>query len=95
MLLNRDYVGHMASQVVKKLVEDEQIAIKEKDVEPVILKVRTRMMEEITIEDKINEEVRTILIQHQDEMRRAGISYQEMFKKVKGQLARDRKLILR
>jgi hypothetical protein len=95
MLLNRDYVGHMASQVIKKLVEDEQIAIKEKDVEPVILKVRNRMMEEITIEDKINEEVRTILTQHQDEMRRAGISYQEMFKKVKGQLARDRKLILR
>jgi hypothetical protein len=95
MLLNRDYVGHMASQVIKKLVEDEQIGIKEKDVEPVILKVRNRMMEEITIEDKINEEVRTILTQHQDEMRRAGISYQEMFKKVKGQLARDRKLILR
>jgi len=95
MLLNRDYVGHMASQVVKKLVEDEQVAIKEKDVEPVILKVRNRMMEEITVEDKINEEVRTILTQHQDEMRRAGISYQEMFKKVKGQLARDRKLILR
>ena len=95
MLLNRDYVGHMASQLVKKLVEDQQIEIKEKDVEPVILKVRARMMEEITIEDKINEEVRTILTQHQDEMRRAGISYQEMFKKVKGQLARDRKLILR
>ena len=95
MLLNRDYVSHMASQLVKKLVEDEQVAIKEKDVEPVILKVRNRMMEEITIEDKINEEVRTILTQHQDEMRRAGISYQEMFKKVKGQLARDRKLILR
>jgi len=95
MLLNRDYVGHMASQVVKKLVEDEQISVKEKDVDPVILKVRNRMMEEITVEDKINEEVRTILTQHQDEMRRAGISYQEMFKKVKGQLARDRKLILR
>ena len=95
MLLNRDYVSHMASQLVKKLVEDEQVAIKEKDVDPVILKVRNRMMEEITVEDKINEEVRTILTQHQDEMRRAGISYQEMFKKVKGQLARDRKLILR
>ena len=95
MLLNRDYVSHMASQLVKKLVEDEQVAVKEKDVEPVILKVRNRMMEEITVEDKINEEVRTILTQHQDEMRRAGISYQEMFKKVKGQLARDRKLILR
>jgi len=95
MLLNRDYVGHMTSQVIKKLVEDELVGIKEKDVEPVIARVRARMMEEITVEDKINEEVRTILTQHQDEMRRAGISYQEMFKKVKGQLARDRKLILR
>ena len=95
MLLNRDYVGHMASQVIKKLVEDKLVEIKEKDVEPVIARARQRMMDEITVEDKVNEEVRTILTQHQDEMRRAGISYQEMFKKVKGQLARDRKLILR
>ena len=95
MLLNRDYVGHMAAQVVKKLVEDQLVEIKEKDLDPVIIRVRHRVMEEITVEDKINEEVRTILTQHQDEMRRSGISYQEMFKKVKGQIARDRKLILR
>jgi len=95
MLLNRDYVSHMAAQVVKKLVEDQVVEIKEKDLEPMVTRVRLRMMEEITVEDKVNEEVRTILTQHQDEMRRAGISYQEMFKKVKGQIARDRKLILR
>jgi hypothetical protein len=95
MLLNRDYVGHMASEVVKKLVEDKLVEIKEKDLEPVITRVRLRMMEEITVEDKVNDEVRNILTQHQDEMRRSGISYQEMFKKVKGQIARDRKLILR
>jgi hypothetical protein len=95
MLLNRDYVGHMASEVIKKLLEDEQVEIKEKDQEAVILRVRHRMLEEITIEDKVNEEVRTILTQYQDEMRRTGVSYQEMFKKVKGQIARDRKLILR
>jgi hypothetical protein len=95
MLLNRDYVAHMASEVIKKLVEGELVEIKEKDQDPVIARVRLRMMEEITIEDKVNEEVRTILTQYQDEMRRTGVSYQEMFKKVKGQLARDRKLILR
>ena len=95
MLLNRDYVGHMASEVIKKLLEDDQVEIKEKDQEAVILRVRHRMLEEITIEDKVNEEVRTILTQYQDEMRRTGVSYQEMFKKVKGQIARDRKLILR
>jgi hypothetical protein len=41
------------------------------------------------------EEVRGILSQWADEMRRHGASYQEMYKKVKGQLARERKLILR
>ena len=30
-----------------------------------------------------------------EEMRRTGVSYQEMYKKVKGELARQRKLILR
>jgi hypothetical protein len=95
MLLNRDYTGHMASQVIKKLVEDKLVEIKEKELEPLLARVRLRMMEEITVEDKVNEEVRNILTQHQDDMRRMGISYQEMFKKVKGQLARDRKLILR
>jgi len=95
MLLNRDYVGHMASEVVKKLLEENLVEIQEKNVEPVIVRLRARMMEEITVEDKVNEEVRTILTQYQDEMRRTGVSYQEMFKKVKGQLARDRKLILR
>jgi len=95
MLLNRDYVAHAASEVVKKLVEGELVEIKEKDLETVITRVRLRMTEEITVEDRVNEEVRNILVQYQDEMRRTGVSYQEMFKKVKGQLARDRKLILR
>jgi hypothetical protein len=95
MLLNRDYVGYMASEVIKKLVEDNLVEIKEKDLEPVITRVRQRITEEITVEDKVNDEVRNILIQYQDEMRRTGVSYQEMFKKVKGQIARDRKLILR
>lgn len=95
MLLNRDYVGYMAAEVIKKLVEDNLVEIKEKDLAPVITRVRQRIMEEITVEDKVNEEVRNILIQYQDEMRRTGVSYQEMFKKVKGQIARERKLILR
>jgi hypothetical protein len=95
MLLNRDYVGHMASEVIKKLLADGLVEIKEKEVEPVIARVRARMMEEITVEDRVNDQVRNILIQYQDEMRRTGVSYQEMFKKVKGQLARDQKLILR
>jgi hypothetical protein len=93
MLLARDYVAHMASEVVKRLVEDELIETKATGA--VVQRVRHRMMEEITVEDRLNDEVRDILTQHQDEIRRTGVSYQEMYKKVKAQLARDRKLVLR
>jgi hypothetical protein len=93
MLLVRDYVAHMANEVVKRLVEGGHIETKA--IEAVSQRVRQRMMEELTVEDRLNEEVRQILIDHQDEMRRSSVSYQEMYKKVKQQLARDRKLILR
>jgi hypothetical protein len=93
MLLNREYVGHMASEVVKRLVDDGLIETKATDA--VVSRLRQRMGEELTVEDRLNEEVRQILTDHQEEMRRTNVSYQEMYKKVKGQLARDRKLILR
>ncbi len=93
MLLARDYVGYMAAEIVKRLVEGNQI---ETDAaQAVALRIRQRMNEELAVEDRLNDEVRQILQDHQDEMRRTGVSYQEMYKKVKGQLARDRKLVLR
>jgi hypothetical protein len=93
MLIARDYVGYMATEVVKRLVEGN--LIETKAAAAVAQRLRQRMMEEITVEDRLNEEVRNILTEHQDEMRRTSVSYQEMYKKVKAQLARDRKLVLR
>jgi hypothetical protein len=93
MLLSRDYVGHMAKEVVKRLVASKMIEAK--SAENLTQQVRQVMAEEVTIEDRLNEEVREILGKYSEEMRRTGVSYQEMYKKVKGQLARERKLILR
>ena len=93
MLLSRDFVGYMAKELVKRLVAGKMIETK--NIENLTQQVRQVMAEEVTIEDRINEEVREILARYSDEMRRTGASYQEMYKKVKGQLARERKLILR
>jgi hypothetical protein len=93
MLLARDYVGYIAIEIVKRLVEGGQIETEA--INAVALRLRQRMNEELSVEDRLNDEVRQILTEHQDEMRRTGVSYQEMYKKVKGQLARDRKLVLR
>jgi hypothetical protein len=93
MLLTRDFVGHMSREVVRRLVEAEMIETK--SAESLVQTIRAALLEELGVEDRLNEEVRQILNQYSDEMRRTGASYQEMYKKVKSQLARDRKLILR
>ncbi|HXY03083.1 MAG TPA: DUF507 family protein [Terriglobales bacterium] len=93
MLISRDYVGHMAAEVVKQLVEGK--LIETSAAEGLTQRVRQRMMAEVTVEDRLNEEVRQILTERQDEMRRTGVSYQEMYKKVKAHIARERKLVLR
>jgi len=92
MHLPREYVAYMAKQLMKrlttaKLVQYEQAAY----VTEVVSQV---MLDELLVEDRINDEVRKILEQHGDEMKRVGASYEEMFKKVKKQLVRDRKVTL-
>jgi len=94
MLLSRDYVGYMAAELAKRLLASEMIETATPA--PALAdRIRMKMAEEIAVEDRLNEEVRDILNKHSDEMRRTGVSYQEMHKKVKGELARQRKLILR
>src|SRR5437870_7024993 len=61
MLLVRDFVAHMASEVVKRLVEGGQIEVKARDA--VTTRIRQRMLEELTVEDRLNEEVRQILVE--------------------------------
>jgi hypothetical protein len=93
MLLSRDYVAYMAGEVVKRLLASQMIETPSADA--LTQRLRNAMQDEISVEDRLNEEVRQILTQYADDMRRAGASYQEMYKKVKGELARQRKLILR
>jgi len=93
MLVAREYVAFMAKEVVKRLVGGQMIEAPAADA--LTQRVRQAMAEELAVEDRVNDEVREILNQYSDEMRRTGASYQEMFKKVKNQLARERKLILR
>jgi len=93
MLLSRDFVGYMSKEIVKRLLAAKMIETK--DVESLSQQVRQVMADEIAVEDRLNEEAREILAKNSDEMRRTGVSYQEMFKKIKSHLAKERKLILR
>jgi hypothetical protein len=48
---------------------------------------------EINLEDRLNEEVRTMLNQYSNEMRQSG-RHIEMFKLIKNKLVKERKLVL-
>ena len=92
MLFSKEYVGYLARQVTQKLIAGE--FIETKDAPGVTAALNTALLEELQLEDRINDEVRLILEQYEDELRRAGASYQEMFKKVKGELVRKYKAVL-
>ena len=92
MLLSKEYVSYLAREVAKKLVAGEFVETKE--LPKVTERVHAALLEEMTVEDRINDEVRAILEQYSEEMRSSGASYQEMFKKVKGELVRKYKAVL-
>lgn len=92
MKLPREYVVYISKQVLKRLSSEGLIQFDQPDyVQEVMTQV---MIEELSIEDHINEEVRKILEQYDDQMKQMGVSYEDMFRKVKRQLVRDRNVIL-
>jgi hypothetical protein len=92
MIFSRDYVAYLARQTVKQLIAEN--IIRTEKVQMVNDRVAAALLDELQLEDRINEEVRVILDAYRDEMSRSGASYPEMFKKVKGELARKYKAVL-
>jgi hypothetical protein len=92
MLLSKEYVGYLAREVTKKLIAAK--AIETSAAAKVAEKVHTALLEELTLEDRINDEVRVILEAYSEEMNKTGANYQEMFRKVKSELVRKYKAVL-
>ena len=92
MSLQKEYILYLSKRIVDQLIKREMIETN------TLVSLRERVLsvldEELSQEDKINEEVRGILKDYADEMQRTGISYQEMFKAVKNKLIKDKKVIL-
>ena len=92
MLLSKEYVGYLARELTKKLISGE--FIETENVAVVTERVHAALLEEMSLEDRINDEVRVILEAYSDEMRRSGANYQEMFRKVKSELVKKYKAVL-
>jgi hypothetical protein len=90
MLLAREFVDYVSRQVIKRLTPqwiestDPQVAA---DFIAVVIE------DDLAVEDQLNDEVREMLSQYSEYMRREGVSYQDMFRKIKNTLITQRKVI--
>lgn len=92
MRLEREFVSYLAREVTRRLLAAEVIGATHPA--QVIAWVQAAMAEEFAVEDRINEEARAILAQHEAEMQRFGASYSDAFKKIKNELVKQKKVVL-
>jgi hypothetical protein len=92
MIFSKDYVGYLARQTVKQLIAAKMIQTTKP--EALNERVTAGLIEELSLEDRINDEVRAILEAIQEDMRKGGVSYPEMFKKIKMKLVHQYKAVL-
>lgn len=90
MLLAKEFVAYLSRQLVNKLTP---AFIESSQPDAVAETVQNVIVDELMVEDRLNDEVREILGQYADYMRREGVSYQEMFRRIKNHLVAQRKVI--
>ena len=90
MLLAREFVQYISRQLVQRL---SPTLIETPSPDLVAEKVAEVINEELAAEDRLNDEVRDILSQYSEYMRREGVSYQEMFRRIKNTLIQQKKVV--
>ncbi len=90
MLLPREFVTYLSRQIVQRITGT---AIDTHAPERVVEIVDTLINDEMAAEDKLNDEVRELLEEYSDYMRRESISYQDMFRKIKNTLVQKKKIV--
>ena len=92
MRLTQDQIGHIARQITRGLLKEEMIIIDQPaQVTDLLVEV---FVKDFQAEDVLNDEVRDLLQNYSEEINRGMVNYQELFRKVKSKLARERKIVI-
>jgi len=92
MRLSRNQIEHMAFVIIRDLLKQEKIIAEKKNT--TIEEIITLITEEFQKEDKLDQEVREILSDHMEKIRKENIEYQTMFRMIKTKLAREKDIVL-
>ena len=92
MALRNEFVEYMTEKVIEELIEREFIELPEDF--SIKETIYSAISDEVTVEDRLNQEVRQLLNEYGNQMNDIGASYQETFKLIKRKLVRERKLVI-
>ncbi|MED5580266.1 MAG: DUF507 family protein [Nitrospinota bacterium] len=93
MRLRKEMIERISDRIVMRLLGKDLIS---PDLKIDVLKTRMSNVieEDLLVEDRLNEEVKEILYDFQNEMDEGKVDYSRMFSMVKTRIARERNLIL-
>jgi len=84
-ILSKKIVDNIvAKRLVKPAVSEEKLLSEASEI----------ILEELTVEDRLNEEVRELLKGHSSEIERGRLDYRRLFELTKQKLVKERNLIL-
>ena len=93
MRVTKEFVEVLSKKIVKSLTEKDLIIWEETPakLETIISGI---IIEDLMVEDRLNEEVKTLLESKTEEYERSMMDYGRVFQMVKSKLVRERGLIL-
>ena len=93
MRLSKERIHHIAESLAARLQREGQVVIIG-DRKAFVEQIDHAILDELSVEDRLNAEVRQLLKTYEQDIERGQVDYQRMFTMVKTKLARERGIIL-
>ena len=93
MRVPKSWVPILARKVAENLASREVVRITV-PMDKFIAKTEEIIMEELTLEDRLNDEVRELLKKHSTDIERGRMDYRRLFELTKQKLVKERNLVL-
>ena len=93
MRLSKERIRHMSESIAARLQQEGEVAIVG-DPKAFIEQIDHAILDELSVEDRLNAEVRQLLKAYEEDIERGHVDFQRMFTMVKSKLAKERGIIL-
>lgn len=93
MRIPKSWIGPMAKRVAHTLLSEDMV-VHDVDEGVIAAEVERLILEELHIEDRLNDEVRQILLEHDRDIDRNHLDYRKLFDLTKQKLVRERGIVI-